>query len=81
LSWLLGANCSPWFKFHPNWKFQEEILSNSKPKKFSEFLFEIHFKSGEVTMYYVVPFLKPLTTIIYFKIFKLGKVLFGSVKV
>jgi hypothetical protein len=68
-------------KVHPNLKFQEEILLNSKPRKFSKFSFEIHFESGEVPMEKIIPFFKPLTTIFYFKFFDLGKVLFGAVKV
>jgi hypothetical protein len=34
-------------KVHPNLKFKEEILLNSKSRKFSKFSFEIHFESGE----------------------------------
>jgi hypothetical protein len=56
-------------KVHPNLKFQEEILLNSKPRNFSEFLFEIHFESGEIPMEKVVPFFKHFATIFYFKIF------------
>jgi hypothetical protein len=29
LGWILGANSSPWSKFHSNLKFQEEIILNS----------------------------------------------------
>jgi hypothetical protein len=54
---------------------------NSKPRKFSEFSFEIHSEYGEVPMKKVVPLFKSFTTIFYFKIFGCGKVLFGWVKV
>jgi hypothetical protein len=37
-------------KPHSNFKFQEEILLNSKPRKFSGFPFEIHLESEEVPM-------------------------------
>jgi hypothetical protein len=29
LGWILGANGSPWSKFHSNSKLQEEIILNS----------------------------------------------------
>jgi hypothetical protein len=32
LSWSLGANRSPWSKFHQGLKSQEEIPSNSNPR-------------------------------------------------
>jgi hypothetical protein len=54
---------------------------NPKPRNFSEFSFEIYFESGEVPMEEVVPFLKTLLTIVYFKILELGEFLFGSVKI
>jgi hypothetical protein len=62
-------------------KFQEEILLNSEPRNFSEFLFEIHLKYGEVPMEKVLPFFKTFTTIFYFKLFEPGKVLPASIKV
>jgi hypothetical protein len=51
---------------------------NSKPRKFSEFSFEIHLEIGEVPMEKVVPFFKTFTTIFYFKFLKLMKGLFRS---
>jgi hypothetical protein len=81
LSYTLGANRSILSKFHSNRKFQEEILLNSKPRSFNDFLFEIHFKSREVPMETVVPFFKFFTTIFYFNFFEVGKALFGSNKV
>jgi hypothetical protein len=54
---------------------------NSKPRSFYDFSFEIHSKSEEVSMEKVVPFFKSFTTIFYFNIFALGKVLFGSVQI
>jgi hypothetical protein len=68
-------------KFHPNLKFQEEILLNPKPRNFPEFLFEIHFESGGVPMEEIVLFFKSFSTVFYFKFFELGEVLFGVVKV
>jgi hypothetical protein len=53
-----------------------QILSNSKPRKFSEFLSEIDFDSRDVPMEKVVPFPKPFPTMFYFKFFELGKVFF-----
>jgi hypothetical protein len=81
LSWAIGANTSVLSKFHPNLKLQEEILLNPKPRKFSEFSFEIHYESGEVPMDEVVPLFKTFSTIFYFNFFELGNILFGSVKV
>jgi hypothetical protein len=40
----------------------------------------MHFESGGVLMEKVVPLFKIVRTIFYFKIFKLIKVIFGSVK-
>jgi hypothetical protein len=57
------------------------ILSNSKPRNFSEFSFEMHFESEEVPMETVVPFSKTFTTIFYFKFLDLRTILSGSVKV
>jgi hypothetical protein len=54
---------------------------NSKCGNFSKFSFEIHFETGEVPKEKVVPFFKTFTTIFYFKLFKVGKVHFGWVKV
>jgi hypothetical protein len=51
-----------------------------KPKSFSNFSFKIHLESKEVPLEKVVPFFKSFIAIFYFKIFKLGKVIFGSVK-
>jgi hypothetical protein len=60
-------------KVHPNLKFQEEILLNSKLRNFSEFSFEIHFESREVPMNKVVPFFKPFITIFYFNFLTWGR--------
>jgi hypothetical protein len=67
LSWSLGAKRNLWSKFHSILKSREEILLNFKPRKFSEFSFEIHFESGEAHMEKVDPFFHTFTTIFYFK--------------
>jgi hypothetical protein len=58
-----------------------QILLNFKCRSLSDFSFEIHFESEEVHMEKVVPSFKFLTTIFYFNLFELGKVLFRLVKV
>jgi hypothetical protein len=65
-------------KLHSNFKFQEEILLNSKPRKFSDVPFQIHLESKEVPMENVLSFFKSFKTIFYSKFLELGKVLFGS---
>jgi hypothetical protein len=50
---------------------------NSNFRSFSEFLFKFHFKSGEVPIRKVLPYLKSFTTIFYFKNFEPEKVTFG----
>jgi hypothetical protein len=58
LGWILGANNNPWLKFRSNSKFQEEIISNSKPRGFSKFSFQILYESDEVSMEKVVHLLE-----------------------
>jgi hypothetical protein len=65
LAWILGATSSPCSKFHPSSKFKEEILLNSKPRRFSNFSFEIHSKSEEVSMEKVVHLFEIFTTICF----------------
>jgi hypothetical protein len=62
-------------------KSQEEILLNSKPRSFSDFSFEAHYEFDDVPIEKVVPLFKSFTTIFYLKFLKLGKILFGSIKV
>jgi hypothetical protein len=53
LDWILGANNSPWSKFHSNSKFQEESIINSvelKPRNFPEFSFQSPSESEKVSM-------------------------------
>jgi hypothetical protein len=59
---------------------QEEILLNSKSRNFCDFLFEIHFESGEVFMENVVHLFVICKTIFYLNFFELGKVHFEIVK-
>jgi hypothetical protein len=49
---------------------QEEILLNSKPWKFSDFSFEMYFKSKEVPVEKVVHLFDIFTTIFFFQIFR-----------
>jgi hypothetical protein len=58
--------------------FQQEILLNSKPRNFTEFSFEIHFKSEEVPMEKVILFIKTFTTICHLNFFELRKIIFES---
>jgi hypothetical protein len=72
LGWLLGENNNPWSKFHPNPKFQEEIILHSiefKSRNFPEFSFQLPSKSKEVSMGKVVHLLEIFKTIYIFKIF------------
>jgi hypothetical protein len=62
-------------------KFEEEILLNFKPRRLSDYSFEIYFKSEEVSMDNVVPLIKPFKTIFYFKFSEPRGVLFELVKV
>jgi hypothetical protein len=84
LGWILGANRSPWSKFHSNSKFQNESILNSiefKPRKFPEFSFQIPSEYEEVSMDKVVHHFEIFKTIFYFKFLELRKVKFGSIKV
>jgi hypothetical protein len=65
-------------KLHSNFKFQEEILLNSKPRNFSDFPFGIHLESKKVPTEKVVSFFKSFKPIFYSKFLELEKVLFGS---
>jgi hypothetical protein len=66
LGWILGATSSPWSKFHPNSKLQEEIILNSKSRNLSEFSFKIPSKSEEVSMAKVIRLFYIFKTIFYF---------------
>jgi hypothetical protein len=54
-------------------KFQEEILSNSKPRKFYKFSFKTHSESGEVPIERVVLLFKTFTTTVYLKNLRPGR--------
>jgi hypothetical protein len=75
LSWTLGGNIGILSKFYPNLKFKEEILVNFKPRRFSNFSFEIHFESEEASMEKVAPHFKSFKFIFYFKFLELRKIL------
>jgi hypothetical protein len=81
LGWILGANSSPWSKFHSNSKFQEEVILNSRPREFPEFSFQIPSESEEVSKEKVVYPFEMFKTIFYFNFLELDKVPFGSVKI
>jgi hypothetical protein len=57
------------------------ILSNSKPRHFPEFSFQIPFESEEVSMEKVVHLFEIFKTMFYFKFLELRKVKFESIKI
>jgi hypothetical protein len=76
-----GATSSPYFKFHPNSKFKEETILNSPkfyPRELSDFSFEIHYESKEVSMERIVHLFERFKTIIYLKKWSSGSAFLGG---